>query len=454
MLQAILPLLQPTIQSATPEQLTTQFPYFDMAHIANAYVHKHNMVYTHNAAIFTANNYWLNYLLKFTEEDIIRQRNSLKESLSTKDEVVKTDEEMLALPITTENAAVESAITEKKEVENEENVLTNTTENVEIESGIAVKEEFEEDEKVLTNTTENAEVESDVVVKEVVENEENILPNTTENAEVESDVVVKEEVENEENVLTNTTENAEVKSGIAVKEEVENEENVLTNTTENAEVESGIAVKEEVENEENVLINTSENVEVESDVLENEEVEEDEVEEENETEKENNNNDIPIKGLADIATNLALARKNIHAINNPSVTLVKSDVSKTPINEPYYTVDYFASQGIKPPVTIPNNDKLALQLKSFTEWLKTMKKINQTETVTNINTDKPQDAKVTVLAKTSLNDSDIVTETMADVLLKQGKITEAVETLKKLSLHDSTKSAYFATRIAEINKQL
>ena len=45
------------------------------------------------------------------------------------------------------------------------------------------------------------------------------------------------------------------------------------------------------------------------------------------------------------------------------------------IFEPYHTVDYFASQGIKFREEEKPVDKFSLQLKSFTEWLKTMKKL-------------------------------------------------------------------------------
>src|SRR5690349_19524095 len=43
--------------------------------------------------------------------------------------------------------------------------------------------------------------------------------------------------------------------------------------------------------------------------------------------------------------------------------------------EPFHTVDYFASQGIKLSQKDIGTDSFSKQLKSFTEWLKTMKKI-------------------------------------------------------------------------------
>jgi hypothetical protein len=47
--------------------------------------------------------------------------------------------------------------------------------------------------------------------------------------------------------------------------------------------------------------------------------------------------------------------------------------------EPFHTVDYFASQGIKFKEEEKPKDKFGLQLKSFTEWLRAMKKLPVTE---------------------------------------------------------------------------
>src|SRR5688572_10829019 len=41
--------------------------------------------------------------------------------------------------------------------------------------------------------------------------------------------------------------------------------------------------------------------------------------------------------------------------------------------EPYYTVDYFASQGIKNVIDEKPKDRFSQQLRSFTEWLKTIR---------------------------------------------------------------------------------
>ena len=111
--------------------------------------------------------------------------------------------------------------------------------------------------------------------------------------------------------------------------------------------------------------------------------------------------------------------------------------------QPYHTVDYFASQGIKFIVEEKPTDRFGKQLKSFTEWLKTMKRLPQIETskITDITSDK----KVEQMAEHSIDESEVVTETMAEVWIKQGNKEKAIEIYHKLSLLNPDKSAYFAS---------
>src|SRR5688572_11517841 len=91
--------------------------------------------------------------------------------------------------------------------------------------------------------------------------------------------------------------------------------------------------------------------------------------------------------------------------------------SSTPVEElipiePYHTVDYFASQGIRLSQE-ETKDRFGRQLKSFTEWLKTMKRLPATalpvaETI-------PSDASVDNMAVHSLEGGEVVTEAMAEV---------------------------------------
>jgi len=118
--------------------------------------------------------------------------------------------------------------------------------------------------------------------------------------------------------------------------------------------------------------------------------------------------------------------------------------------EPYHTVDYFASLGIKFKEEILPEDKFGKQLKSFTEWLKTLKKLPET---TISQTREPfNEQKVEELADQSIKDRDILTEAMADVWEKQGNKEKAIEIYNKLSLLNASKRPYFAAKIEELKK--
>ena len=112
--------------------------------------------------------------------------------------------------------------------------------------------------------------------------------------------------------------------------------------------------------------------------------------------------------------------------------------------EPLHTVDYFLSQGIKITEAPIANDKLGNQVKSFTEWLKSMKKIHKEKMGEG---DEQTDKTIQQIAEYSNADAEIVTEAMADVLLKQNKTEKAIEVYEKLSLLNPSKSAYFAGKI-------
>lgn len=114
--------------------------------------------------------------------------------------------------------------------------------------------------------------------------------------------------------------------------------------------------------------------------------------------------------------------------------------------EPLHTSDYFASQGIKLSQEPLPTDKLGKQLKSFTEWLKTMKKVHDAPTMLN----DQVDSSVQHLAEISNKDAEVITETMAEVFLQQGKKNKAKEIYVKLSLLNPHKSAYFAAKLENL----
>lgn len=120
--------------------------------------------------------------------------------------------------------------------------------------------------------------------------------------------------------------------------------------------------------------------------------------------------------------------------------------------EPLHTVDYFASQGIKTPTVSGQQDHLTVKLKSFTDWLKTMKKVNPDEVI-KPTIDQEEEQIIREKAEESNTVQEVYSETLADVYLQQGLAHKAIEVYEKLSLLDPAKSAYFASRIIEIKRK-
>jgi hypothetical protein len=120
-----------------------------------------------------------------------------------------------------------------------------------------------------------------------------------------------------------------------------------------------------------------------------------------------------------------------------------------PLFEPLHTIDYFASQGIR--LTLDENptDLLGRQLKSFTEWLRTMRRLPQKDR--EIIPDRVAEQNIQNFAAHSIEGKEPVTETMAEVLAKQGMPERARIVYEKLSLLNPEKSAYFAAKIEQLN---
>ncbi len=145
--------------------------------------------------------------------------------------------------------------------------------------------------------------------------------------------------------------------------------------------------------------------------------------------------------------------KNSTTVSNNDDPKFENKIATTEIEkeellfEPLFASDYFASQGIKLSAEIKSDDKLGKQLKSFTEWLKTMKKADagklpETSGIT--------DRAVSDMAEKSNTTAQIVTESMADVYIQQGKPNKAIEIYEQLSLHNPSKSVFFADKIKSL----
>ncbi|MBL0358545.1 MAG: hypothetical protein IPP72_17525 [Chitinophagaceae bacterium] len=137
--------------------------------------------------------------------------------------------------------------------------------------------------------------------------------------------------------------------------------------------------------------------------------------------------------------------------------IAPANTNEALVFEPLHTSDYFASVGIKLSEEEKTSDKLGKQLKSFTDWLKTMKKVHAQQ---SFQANKPAgteatatDSSIQKLAEKSNQEDEILTEAMAEVLLQQGRQDKAIEILEKLSLLNPSKNAYFAAKINQIKEK-
>jgi hypothetical protein len=116
--------------------------------------------------------------------------------------------------------------------------------------------------------------------------------------------------------------------------------------------------------------------------------------------------------------------------------------------EPYHTVDYFASQGIKTRLEDPQ-DELGKKVRTFTAWLKTMKRL---QPAAEINEIEESDEEIDNGLDQPIMREIIATETMAEVYLKQGLAQKAIEVYAKLSLQNPANSHIFAAKIIQIKE--
>ena len=178
----------------------------------------------------------------------------------------------------------------------------------------------------------------------------------------------------------------------------------------------------------------------------------------------------------------------------PQETVVENiDVMKDNLIEPVFAEDYFRHQGIVvnddlPEVAVSATDKIAaneedeatekkdprslMVVMSFTEWLmhfrtksqkekeeeedrKAMKSMWQKEKLAAALEEEDDEIPEDVfeMAVHSLDkDEGLVSESLAEILTKQGKIEKAIDMYRKLSLRNPQKSAYFAQQISILQK--
>lgn len=119
-----------------------------------------------------------------------------------------------------------------------------------------------------------------------------------------------------------------------------------------------------------------------------------------------------------------------------------------PPQEKLHTIDYFASQGIQIDLSKIPQDKLTTKLRKFTDWLKDMK--NHSPNPVDLGTSPESEKAAAENALVSNESKEILTETMAEVLVKQGQIDKAIQLYIKLSFSNPEKTAYFADKIQHL----
>ena len=193
-----------------------------------------------------------------------------------------------------------------------------------------------------------------------------------------------------------------------------------------------------------VQIATEENVEFSSTETEIPQAEAENVPSVSNTKKENENDE---NGEPDEHERMF---QNIKAMLDATSEEAEADTENAVIPiDPYYTIDYFASQGIKLELEQNPKDQLGQHLKKFTHWLKHMKKLGP-EDATEVIARTQTEADIQKIAESSNTVRAVVTEAMASVLEKQGKKDKAIELYKKLSFLNPDKSAYFASKIKNL----
>ena len=158
--------------------------------------------------------------------------------------------------------------------------------------------------------------------------------------------------------------------------------------------------------------------------------------------------EIKDEGIKDEEYNAGNPKEEDTSVSGQNAELENDTGDDEPVPfEPLHTVDYFASQGIKLNEDALANDQLGKQVKSFTAWLKSMKKLHpgqlpeQNEVIEKL---------IQTSSEASNQSANVLTEAMAEVLVKQGKSEKAIEMYQKLSLLNPSKSAYFAAKIERI----
>lgn len=151
--------------------------------------------------------------------------------------------------------------------------------------------------------------------------------------------------------------------------------------------------------------------------------------------------------------------------------------------QPVLTIDYFSQQGIEVSSDLPEVEELAphteeekslLVVMSFEEWLsyintrsrkakeeeaeqkalKTMWQKQKLAAAIEEESDEIPETVFEMAVNSIARNDDWVSESMAEVYARQGKVQKAIEIYEKLSLLNPEKNTYFAAKIENLQKDL
>lgn len=115
------------------------------------------------------------------------------------------------------------------------------------------------------------------------------------------------------------------------------------------------------------------------------------------------------------------------------------------------TRDYFAAQGIQIDLDKLPQDKFTKQLRSFTAWLKVLKQMEGQQM--NPEYAEDQEKIIAIIAEKANKAQEVITESMAEIWVKQGNKKKAIDIYSKLSFIFPEKSVYFASKIEQLKQQ-
>ncbi len=146
----------------------------------------------------------------------------------------------------------------------------------------------------------------------------------------------------------------------------------------------------------------------------------------------------------------------LNFVNNATETgqkdIDEEQLPQKPILQPLYTEDYFAYTRTQLPENIKDDKPPTLeQVKSFTGWLRMMKKTHGGPPAEE---DKEElSSEAGEKEDSSKDQNPVVTESMAKIWIQHNQKDKAIDIYNKLILLNPEKKSYFAAKISELKEQ-